>query len=357
MNSFPTSTQYRNWIKTKEELQAITKNKIVKINKRINEVNNIIRKENEAKALKNKAMNKENSNDNFQKYISTKNFFLKIDEERLLIINYSNKLIKILNSQQDLSTSLKSSVLSYFRRFFLKKSILDYNANFLMASAFRLGAKISSMNYTLNDYKKVFPFIENSLNKLNEYEFYICHILDYEFYVYNPYQALLGLIYTLEQKDFFLTQDKDNYINQDDLKKNCMNTIDKMYLTDIIFLYTYSEMALASIFIQCEYKQININNIAEKLDLNKMLDYKEFIANQVQDMKKLLEEIPKYNTKKEEEEKIKGIEKSIRSFLDTFPQYKNKLIEERKKLKKQMEDFEVDFTPFEMEIKAKNQNK
>jgi hypothetical protein len=262
-----------------------------------------------------------------------------------------------LNSQQDLSTSLKSSVLSYFRRFFLKKSILDYNANFLMASAFRLGAKISSMNYTLNDYKKVFPFIENSLNKLNEYEFYICHILDYEFYVYNPYQALLGLIYTLEQKDFFLTQDKDNYINQDDLKKNCMNTIDKMYLTDIIFLYTYSEMALASIFIQCEYKQININNIAEKLELNKILDYKEFIANQVQDMKKLLEEIPKYNTKKEEEEKIKGIEKSIRSFLDTFPQYKNKLIEERKKLKKQMEDFEVDFTPFEMEIKAKNQNK
>ena len=169
MNSFPTSTQYRNWIKTKEELQAITKNKIVKINKRINEVNNIIRKENEAKALKNKAMNKENSNDNFQKYISTKNFFLKIDEERLLIINYSNKLIKILNSQQDLSTSLKSSALSYFRRFFLKKSILDYNANFLMASAFRLGAKISSMNYTLNDYKKVFPFIENSLNNLNEY--------------------------------------------------------------------------------------------------------------------------------------------------------------------------------------------
>ena len=118
-----------------------------------------------------------------------------------------------MNCQQDLSTSLKSNVLSYFRRFFLKKSILDYNANFLMAGAFRLGAKLSSMNYTANDYKKIFPFIENVM-KLNEYEFYICHILDYEFYVYNPYQALLGLIYTLEQREFFITQDKDNYINQ-----------------------------------------------------------------------------------------------------------------------------------------------
>ena len=78
-------------------------------------------KKNTSKNVKigHEALNEEeNSNDNFQKYISTKNFFLKIDEERLLIINYSNKLIKILNSQQDLSTSLKSSVLSYFRRFF-----------------------------------------------------------------------------------------------------------------------------------------------------------------------------------------------------------------------------------------------
>ena len=357
MNSFHSSTQYTNWIKTKKELQGITNSKIEKIFKRFNDVNKLIKQENEEKVMKNKIMNKENSQENFQKYISIKNFFLSVETEKLLLINYSNKLIQNLNSQPEQSTSLKNNTLTYFRRFFLKKSILDYNANLLMAGAFRLASKVASLNFSQNDYIKIFPFLANSWVKLNEYEFYLCYILDYEFYVYNPYQALLGLIYTLEQKDFFLTQDKDNYINQDDLKKNCMNTIDKMYLTDIIFLYTYSEMALASIFIQCEYKQININNIAEKLELNKILDYKEFIANQVQDMKKLLEEIPKYNTKKEEEEKIKGIEKGIRSFLDTFPQYKNKLIEERKKLKKQMEDFEVDFTPFEMEIKAKNQNK
>ena len=357
MNSFHSSTQYKNWIKTKEELQGITNSKIQKIFKRINEVNKLIKQENEEKAKMNKSMNKENSKENFQKYISLKNFFLKVETEKLLLINYSNKLIQSLNSQPEQSTNLKNNTITYFRRFFLKKSILDYNANLLMAGAFRLASKVSSKNFNQSDYVKIFPFLASSWDKLNEYEFYLCYVLDYEFYVYNPYQALLGLIYTLEQKGFFLTQDKENYINQDDLKSECMKIIDKMYLTDIIFLYTYSEIALASLFIQCEYKNININNIAENLDLDKLLNYKDFINNQVEDMKKLIEEIPKYETEKDESTKIKEIEKSVRNFLKDFPHYKNKLRDERLKLKMVMEDFENNFRPFEEALNPKDPKK
>ena len=44
MNSFFTSTQYKNWIKTEEQLQSIEKTKIQRIVKRINEVNALIKK-------------------------------------------------------------------------------------------------------------------------------------------------------------------------------------------------------------------------------------------------------------------------------------------------------------------------
>ena len=50
MNSFFTSTQYKNWIKTEEQLQSIEKTKIQRIVKRINEVNALIKKENEEKS-------------------------------------------------------------------------------------------------------------------------------------------------------------------------------------------------------------------------------------------------------------------------------------------------------------------
>ena len=120
-----------------------------------------------------------------------------------------------------------------------------------------------------------------------------------------------------------------------------------MYLTDIIFLYTYSEIALASIFIQCEYNNININNIAEKLDFDKSLNIKNFIDNQVKDMKQMLDEIPKYESQSEEDTKIKEIDRNVRHFLRNFPLYQTQLDNERVNLKNKMKIFDENFKKFE----------
>ena len=342
MDSFFTSTQNKNWIKTEEQLKKIEKLKIERILKRINEVNSLIKKENEEKSHELSADNKMKNSSNFQKYIGAKSL-LTPNDEQILIINYSNTLIKILNSQSNKSISLKNYVISFFRRFYLKKSVLDYDPYFLMAACFHLGRKLAAMNYSLEDYKKIFPVLTENIDRLMEYEFYLCTILEYDFYVYNPYQALLGFIYTLKEKEFFLAQDENNYVSQEDFTNDCMNIIDKMYLTNIIFLYTYSEIALGSIFIKCEYKNINVENISEKLELNKVINIEEFVKNQVSDMKKKLGEIPKYENIEEEEKKTNEIYRTVKHFLRDFPKYKAQLEKERIILKNKMNDFEKNF--------------
>ena len=347
MNSFFTSTQYKNWTKTEEQLEKIEKQKIEKIIKRINDVNLLIKAENE------KLIAEYNKNSNTpppvtEKFISYKKLTNIIDE-KFLIINYSNKLIQIVNNlKEKASFSLKNLAITYFRRFFLKKSIIDYNPNFLMASSLYLAAKVCSLNFSKEAYLKIFPILAEGNNyfKLFEYEFYLCTILEYDFFVFNPYQALIGFIYSLEKKEFFISQDKNNYIDQDDFKNECMNLIDKMYLTDNIFLFTYSEIALASIFIQCEQKNMNTFNIAEKLDLIKMLNIKEFLDNKVAKMKKKLEELPKLNIK-EGEEKSNNILRNVRHFLRDFPKYQAQLDKERKNLREKMNNFEKNFEKFE----------
>ena len=112
-------------------------------------------------------------------------------------------------------------------------------------------------------------------------------------------------------------------------------------------MYTYSEIALASIFIQCEYNNININNIAEKLDFDKSLNIKNFIDNQVKDMKQMLDEIPKYESQSEEDTKIKEIDRNVRHFLRNFPLYQTQLDNERVNLKKKMKIFDENFKQFE----------
>ena len=352
MNSFLTSTQNRNWIKTELQLKKTEKIKIERILKRINEINLLIKKENEEKAHEPRTDNKSKNSSNFQKYISAKSL-LTPNDEKILIIYYSNSLIKSLNSQSNKSISLKNYVISFFRRFYLKKSVLDYDPYFLMAASFHLGRKLSAMNYNMEDYKKIFPVLSDNEDKLMEYEFYLCTILEYDFFVYNPYQALLGFIYTLKEKEFFLTQDENNYVSQEDFTNDCMNIIDKMYLTDIIFLYTYSEIALGSIFIKCQNKNINIANISEKLDLDKIIDVKDFIQNKVGDMEKKLGEIPKYESQEEEDRKNNEIYKTVKHFLRDYPKYKAQLEKERVTLKKKMDDFEKNFNDIESQKQEK----
>lgn len=334
MISFSKSTQCKNWIKTEEEIKKIEETKIEKIVGRMVEINKEIEKQNEEK-------NRENlfDTEHYQKYIN-------LEKEKIFIINFSNKLIRILNDLKQ-STSLKNTAVSYFRRFYLKKSILDYDPQYLMVASFMLGTKVAQINLPLEKIEKLFPFIKDEIKLVLDYEFFLTNILDYNFYVYNPYHALYGLIYTLEQKQFFLGQNSENF------KQECIDIIDKMLLTDNIFLYTHSEIALASILIKCAEKNINISNIVEKMEVNKIINVNEFLEGPLEKMKKNLEAIPKYESIEEEEKATKDIYKMNRGFLKTYPQYQKKLEEERNNLKKKMKNFSNDFDNL---VKAKGLN-
>ena len=338
MNSFLKSTQMKNWIKTEKEINELLKNKVNKIENRINSINNLIEKKNEEKSRGNSL-----DKDKIQQTIDPKELSEIEENEKIIIINYSKKLIKKLNSGEKKSSSLKCTAISYFRRFYLKKSIIDYDPPFLMIAAVFLGSKVVQVNLTLEKIEVLFSIIKNNEKKVLEYEFYLITILDYNFFVYNPYHALYGLIYNLEKNQFFLGQNTENYINQEDFKQECSDIIDKMFLTDNIFLYSYSEIALASIFIKCFEKNININNVAEKMEIDKIINVKEFLEGPFEKMKKNLELIPHFNSIEEEDKKANELYQTIHYFLKHHPQYQKKLDEERKALKKKMKDFSDDF--------------
>lgn len=337
MNSFSKSTHYKNWIKTEEEIKKIEKNKVEKIFNRINEINLKIQKENEEISHE-KSLNSEN----FQKTINPKKY-INLEKEKIVIINFSFKLIKMLNSQKNKSSSLKNITLSYFRRFFLKKSILDYDPIYLMGAALFLGNKVAQLNLSIPEIEKLFPILKNNEKKLFDYEFYLSIILDNNFYVYNPYHSFQGLIFTLEQKEFFLAQNTDNYIDPNEFKQGCIDIIDKMFLTDNIFLFTYSEIALASIFIKCIEKNMNINKVAEKMEIDKIINIKEFMEGPLEIMKNNLELLKEYENFEEQNKKANEIYKITLQFHKKYPQYQAKLDEERIILRNKMKSFTDDF--------------
>lgn len=350
MKSFATSSHFRNWIKTEEELKKMDKVKIGGLLKRIDEINKEIKIENDK--ISTKVTNPDaNPNDfnsintpkeeTYKKFI-TKKKLISLEDEKFIIIDYGNQLLNVLNQKQK-STSMKNNSLTYFRRFYQKKSIFDYELEYIMAASVFLGSKVAQLNISIEDLEKMFPFIKGTEKKLFEYEFYLSHILEYEFYVYSPYQALLGFIFSLKQKEFFLAQSSENYVNPNDFQQECVDVIDKMFLTDNIFLFTYSEIALASIFIKCEEKNINTINIAEKLELDKIINVKEFLEGPLVKIKHNLDLIPKIENAEEDNKKAKEMYKKVIHFHKSFPQYQKKLDEQRNILRNKMKSFVDDF--------------
>lgn len=357
MKSFATSSHFRNWIKTEEELKKMDKVKIGGLLKRIGEINKEINIENDK--ISTKAANPgANPNDNNSinipkeetyKRVITKKRLISLEDEKFIIIDYGNQLLNVLNQKQK-STSMKNNSLTYYRRFYQKKSIFDYELEYIMAASVFLGGKVAQLNISFEDLEKMFPFIKGTEKKLLEYEFYLSHILEYEFYVYSPYQALFGFIFSLKQKEFFLAQSSENYVNPNDFQQECIDVIDKMFLTDNIFLFTYSEIALASIFIKCEEKNIDTINIAEKLELDKVINVKEFLEGPLVKIKKNLELIPKIENAEEDNKKAKEMYKKVIHFHNSFPQYQKKLDEQRNILRNKMKSFVDDFEAKEKQL-------
>ena len=56
------------------------------------------------------------------------------------------------------SRSLKTYALTFFRRFYLRKTSIDYDPDFLLSACLFLGFKVAQISVTLNDMKNICPF-------------------------------------------------------------------------------------------------------------------------------------------------------------------------------------------------------
>ena len=347
MLDFKNSTQYKNWIKTKDDIQEQLKKKIKLVQNKIKKFNN--KTEEKFKKEEEKLL-AQNTNENNQNMIQThiqklkeakQQFMIKppewlIKKDSMLIIYYANILIKIIN-QKIKSTSLKSYSLTFFRRFFYKKCVLEYEPLFILFASIFLGGKISSEKINeeglINLDEQTFSE-EKNFKKLIKYEFYLSIILQYDFYVYDPYKALIGFIYLLDKQNFFIGQLSVDALNKEQFLEECEKIIDNTYLTDLIFLYSYSYLALSSIFIVGDKIGIERNEIISKLNLN--IDMNKFFSENgiYEDIVKTLNETPDVSY-----EDAKEIIGKIKQFNHKYKKYEEYLNEERNDLIKKMEKF------------------
>lgn len=184
---------------------------------------------------------------------SLKEVKVRVDQEPVIIRHFVGIIIKTCD-QHKFTDTLKAHVITYFKRFFHKKVIVDFDCLFVLTASFFLGFKVCEMDVKIYKMKELFKHLNQigtdgkaNDEKLLEYEFYLLDVLGYELHVYSPYKALRGFIYKL-YLTFFQYLSEDKYSEFEELIFNPISKIvDTSYLSDCHFYFTYSYIALFSL--------------------------------------------------------------------------------------------------------------
>lgn len=335
MSCYLNSTQNKKWIFTPQEISNIIKQKYDR-----------------GIALLYK-VNKEKDSHEIKKNIAGP------EQELLIIKDACNRIIKICDSYA-FTTTLKSHVLAYFKRFYLKKILVDFDVNFTFYAAFYLGFKVCELDVNIKNMKKLFPFFnekeEEKIPLLLKYEFYLLDVLGYDLHVYCPYKAMKGIIYDIFISKYdFLNEEKDYLSFQDLIFKDSSKVIDLSYLTNVSFILSYSRIAIYSlIYYSNHVLSIKINHESESDDtiLINLNDLKHKIDSYIEELSnKHHESFIQYSEFEHELNKNKDINeadlnKSIAKtfkFYETHKDYTNKLDENRMNYIKKLVNFNRNF--------------
>lgn len=212
----------------------------------------------------------------------------------------------------------------------------------MMATAFFLGMKSAQLDVSLDLMKSTFAFIKD-FNKdlkisndqlLLKYEFYMIHIINYDFYVFCPYKAMMGFTNKLQQQNLnlnFLEKIKCANLNFKEIEAEAEKFIDRTFATDAIFLFNYSYIALScvifafQIFSQSKNLGITQLEILEVLEVKEFLDVDNFLNMVLSRIYDLISKIPVFTR-----EEIREKKSRTTGFLIKYKEYNEKLEVDRR---------------------------
>jgi hypothetical protein len=212
----------------------------------------------------------------------------------------------------------------------------------MMATAFFLGMKSAQLDVSLDLMKSIFAFIKdfNKESKISndqlllKYEFYLIHIINYDFYVFCPYKAMMGFIYKLQSSDLILKKLKNataENLSLKEIEAEAEKFIDRTFASDAVFMFNYSIIALSCIIFAVELfnqsKNIGISplEILEALEVTDLLDVDNFLNVSNSKIYDFISKVPNFTR-----EEIREKKSRTTGFLIKYKEYNEKLEVDRR---------------------------
>eukprot|EP01137_Pigoraptor_chileana_P017881 Opistho-2@76553 len=208
--------------------------------------------------------------------------YLTPQEERLLCSFYEHKLQDVCSVLQRPPPTVMSTAMTYFRRFYLRNSVMNYHPKDIMLSCVYLATKTDEFYVKITDFvegvvpgppdePKVKKNRESMVESIRAHEVLVMRENKFHLVVHSPYRALRGVILDLKMRQ------TDLRLDFDELSAGSERVIDRLYLTDAILLQPPSVLALAAVIHAAKTLGSNVESYV-KVTLGSMAPTPEALA-------------------------------------------------------------------------------
>ena len=188
--------------------------------------------------------------------------YLDHNEEKLLQTFYAQFVFNICRRfKPSVPLSVIGTALSYFKRFYLYTSVMEFHPKDIAYLCVYLACKIDEYNVSIDQFMEQ-AVVSPSLNIqsfLIDNELVLLQKLNYHLTVHSPYRPLEGFLIDIKTK-------KNGVDNIEKHRSNIEQFLANSLLTDVILLYTPSQLALAAIGHGVGKEQL-INYLQSTIDL------------------------------------------------------------------------------------------
>lgn len=189
---------------------------------------------------------------------------LSPDEELLLIQHFQSQIPKLCKAFK-LNELVKATAITYFKRFFLHNSVMEYDPKIIMLTCTFLACKSTHHPLTVSEFTAKIPKVSDK--QITDTEFTVCEELNFQFWVRDVGSALWGLFLEIQSIE---PPNQDDQIDTNLLYKIYQSSItiaSTILLGDLIFIYQPSQIALACFKLSSDSEEF-------KFDLTSYLRHK-----------------------------------------------------------------------------------
>jgi cyclin H len=204
---------------------------------------------------------RKSANTNFIRKQTVEKNFLTYEEERVILLHYEYLLKQFLGRFDPPITmpSVVGTSIIYFKRFYLRTSVMEYHPKDIYLVCVYLACKIEEFNISIAQFLKNINTDEDKeelANMILSYELLLMERLNFELTVHNFYRPFEG----------FMLDVKTRYLeisNVEVLRQYGMDFLDKILNTDAVLLYPPSQIAITAIVYSTSKNKIDLDKYCQ----------------------------------------------------------------------------------------------